>query len=64
MEIAELILIGLILYGVGGVFAMLLFVAGEDLNTFNVTEQLIAWPAILIGLIIKTVIKVFKYVKE
>lgn len=64
MEIAELILIGLMLYAVGGVFTILLFVAGEDLDTFDINEQLIAWPVILIGLIIKTVIKVFKYVKE
>lgn len=64
MEIVELVIIGLILYAVGAVFFSILLVAGEDYDKFDATEIAIAWPIILIGLFIKTVVKVFKDVKE
>lgn len=64
MNISELISIIILVYAACGALVGIMYTATPDWDKYEFHEFMIAWPVILVGLFIKTVIKVFTNVKE
>lgn len=64
MDIVELLFIIILTYAACGTITAIMYTATPDWDKYEIHEFLIAWPIILIGLFIKTTIKVFTKIKE
>lgn len=64
MNIEELLIAILLTYGTCGAVTLLLLLLANDVDTFEAHEVLIAWPIVLVALVIRTVKKTVRYIKE